>query len=121
MLAVVLGAGLASFYLIPTVYETPWVTIDQVLAPGLRPQDNFLFATIPDAEHNQFNRFVSMIAAIEIVVLILVIWQSRGLCSGKKSWRLLAAWRCFALVMISITNRSGCTSALSSCPALVIA
>jgi hypothetical protein len=106
MVAVVLGAGLASFYLIPTIYETRWINIDQVLAPGLRPQDNFLFATISDAEHNQFNLFVSTVAAVEIVLLILVIWQSRGWRSRERNrWRLLAVWGgASALVMISTTN-----------------
>ena len=61
--------------------ETRWVNIDQVLAPGLRPQDNFLFTKIPDAEHNQFNLLVSTVAAVEIEILLLAIWYSQR-------WRL---------------------------------
>ena len=44
--AVVLGAGLASFYVIPAAHEEKWVNIAQVLAPGLRPQDNFFFTFV---------------------------------------------------------------------------
>src|SRR5436305_14765715 len=76
-LAVILGAGLASFYLIPAIYEEKWVNIREVLAPGVRPQDNFLFTTIADAEHNQFNRMVSVVAAVEIVAIVGVVWLSR--------------------------------------------
>ena len=38
------------------------MNIGEVLAPGARPQDNFLFTTITDAEHNRFNLLVSVIA-----------------------------------------------------------
>jgi hypothetical protein len=105
-IAVVLGAGLASFYLVPTVFETRWVNIGQVLAPGLRPQDNFLFTKIPDPEHNQFNLFVSTIAAVEIGVMVLAIWLSRSWRSKRRDpWWLLAGWGSAAvLIMISVTN-----------------
>ena len=105
-LAVLLGAGLASFYLIPTVYETGWVNINEVLAPGLRPQDNFLFTNIPDAEHNSFNLLVSTVAAFEIGVLLLAIWGSRNWRSQERNrWLLLTCWgAAAALIMISITN-----------------
>ena len=67
--AVVLGAALAAFYILPAAYEEKWVDIAQVLAPGVRPQDNFLFTTINDADHNRFNLLVSLVAATEMVVL----------------------------------------------------
>ena len=72
-----LGAGLASFYLIPAVYETRWVNIGEVLSPGVRPQDNFLFTIIADPDHNRFNLLVSTVALAEIGVLALAIWVSR--------------------------------------------
>jgi hypothetical protein len=105
-IAVALGAGLAAFYLVPTVYETRWVNIDQVLAPGLRPQDNFLFTNIPDPEHNQFNLLVSTVAAAEIGMLVLAIWLARGWRSESRNrWLLLTFWGgAAAFVMISLTN-----------------
>jgi len=76
-LAMLLGAGLASFYLIPAIYEQPWINLSQLLAPGVRPQDNFLFTTIADPDHNRFNLLVSTIAIAEIGVLAFAIWFSR--------------------------------------------
>jgi len=67
--AVVLGAALAAFYILPAAYEEKWVDIAQVLSPGVRPQDNFLFTTINDADHNRFNLLVSLVATAELVVL----------------------------------------------------
>ena len=76
-IAMLLGAGLASFYLVPAIYEQPWVNIAQVLSPGVRPQDNFLFTVIADPDHNRFNLLVSLIALAEIVALALAMWYSR--------------------------------------------
>ena len=82
-IAIVLGAGLASFYLLPTIYEQKWIDLSQVMSPGVRPQDNFLFTRTPDADHNRFNLLVSILAASEIGALALAIlisrsWQSKG-------------------------------------------
>src|SRR5258708_36394236 len=76
-LATALGAGLASFYLLPAIYEQGWINLNEVLSPGVRPQDNFLFTTIPDPDHNRFNLLVSTIALAEIGVLVFAIWFSR--------------------------------------------
>jgi 6-pyruvoyl-tetrahydropterin synthase related domain len=67
--AFLLGLGLASFYLLPVLHEQKWVSLDQVLAPGIRPQDNFLFIPTADADHNRFNWLVSAVAAGQIIVL----------------------------------------------------
>src|ERR1700688_2942212 len=76
-LAVALGAGLASFYLLPAIYEQGWINLSEVLSPGVRPQDNFIFTTIADPDHNRFNLLVSTIALAEIGVLVFAIWFSR--------------------------------------------
>ena len=83
-LAMVLGVGLASFYLLPAIYEQGWINIREVLSPGVRPQDNFLFTTLPDPDHNRFNLLVSTVAVVEIGVLAFAIWFSRR-------WRVKAA------------------------------
>lgn len=76
-LAMLLGVGLASFYLLPAIYERGWIDVGQVLSPGVRPQDNFLFTTLPDPDHHHFNLLVSTVAVVEIGILALAIWFSR--------------------------------------------
>jgi hypothetical protein len=101
--AVVLGAGLASFYLIPAAYEEKWVNIAEVLAPGLRPQDNFLFTATNDTDHNRFNLMVSLVGAAELMVLAAALYLSRRF-RNKPIWWLLAAWgSAAAVLMLPIT------------------
>jgi hypothetical protein len=103
--AVVLGAGLASFYVIPAAHEEKWVNIAQVLAPGLRPQDNFFFTFSNDLDHNRFNMLVSLVGVAEILLLATAIFLA-GRCRGEHRtvWWLLAAWGTAAtLLMLPIT------------------
>jgi XTP/dITP diphosphohydrolase len=72
-----LGAAVAAFYILPAAYEEKWINIAQVLSPGVRPQDNFLFTTISDPDHNRFNRLVSLVAAAELIVLAITASFSR--------------------------------------------
>jgi hypothetical protein len=106
--AVVLGAGLASFYLIPAIYEQKWIDVSQVLSPGVRPQDNFLFTIFPDADHNHFNFLVSTLAIVEIAVLILAIVLSRRgrmLADHRRPWVLISAWGLgCAILMFPVSN-----------------
>ncbi|MFI5114610.1 MAG: 6-pyruvoyl-tetrahydropterin synthase-related protein [Terriglobales bacterium] len=105
-LALMLGAGLASFYLVPAIYEQTWVNIGEVLSPGVRPQDNFLFTTIADPDHNRFNLLVSAIAAAEIGAAAIAVWFSRRSREKQRTlWILLSAWTgSTVLIMLSITN-----------------
>ena len=73
-LAMAIGAGLASFYLLPAIYEQPWINLSAVLSPGVRPQDNFLFTILADEDHNRFNLLLSIVALAEIGVLAGAIW-----------------------------------------------
>src|SRR5437879_4493497 len=65
---IALGFGFAAFYLIPAIYEQRWVNISGALGAGLKPAENFLFATTSDAEHDAFNRIASQLA------VLLVVW-----------------------------------------------
>jgi hypothetical protein len=127
-LAMCLAAGLASFYLLPAIYEQGWVNLSEVLSPGVRPQDNFIFTTVADPNHNRFNLLVSTIATAEFGVLALAIWFARrgrakragaavtsadGSVAGsavaidlyQARWLLLSAWGAgSALLMLSASN-----------------
>jgi hypothetical protein len=132
--ATLLGAGLASFYLVPAISEQSWINIGEVLSPGVRPQDNFLFTMIADPDHNRFNLLVSVVALAEIGVLVLAIWFSKrkesnhvataapstsaglapdcpesriatGITPDHRPWLLLSGWGiASALLMLSISN-----------------
>jgi hypothetical protein len=107
-----LGAGLASFYLVPAIYEQGWVNLSQVLSPGVRPQDNFLFTTIADPDHNRFNLLVSTVALAEIGVLALAVWFSRrwpkkrvGTAATQRPWMLFSAWGAASVIlMLPVSN-----------------
>ena len=125
-LAMLMGAGLASFYLLPAIYEQGWINLSEVLSPGVRPQENFLFTTIADPDHNRFNLLVSTVALAEIGVLAFAIWFSRhwrkrsvaaaalgcpiapsatGVAAYHSPWMPLSAWGAVsALLMLPVSN-----------------
>jgi hypothetical protein len=123
-LAMLLGAGIASFYLLPAIYEQGWINLSEVLSPGVRPQDNFLFTTIGDPDHNRFNLLVSTVALAEISALALAIWfssrwknveraapgcpvaRSTTVASADQSpWMVVSAWgAACAVLMLSLSN-----------------
>ena len=108
--AVAIGMALAGFYTVPAAYEQKWVNIDQVLSPGLRPQDNFLFTFTNDADHNRFNLLISITAVTEIVAIGAAIALSGvpkalakragRLTSWKEFWWPVAAWGAVASALM---------------------
>ena len=119
-LAIFVGACLASFYLLPAIYERSWVNISQVMSPGVRPQDNFLFTHLADPDHNRFNLLISIVTIAEILVLagaVCGLTRARMLRAatlstgaehfpvGETPWILLSFWASGGvLLMFSITN-----------------
>lgn len=102
-LAVALGAMLAGFFLLPAYHQKTWVNIGQVLAPGVRPQDGFLFTNTADPDHNRFNLLVSIVAVSQFLILAGAFVLSRS-WRKDRLWRYLLAWSTFsALLMFSFT------------------
>jgi 6-pyruvoyl-tetrahydropterin synthase related domain len=98
-LSAVLGVALAGIYLVPVFHQQHWVNISQVLAPGVRPVDNFLFTTTSDPDHNQFNRLASVIASSEIVIVAgLLFWSRRW--RNAMLWQLMLVWGVFCSVLM---------------------
>jgi hypothetical protein len=105
-LAVLLGAALAAFFLLPAAYERRWVNIAEVLSAGVRPQDNFLFVKIDDADHNRFNLLVSLVASAEMIVLAMAAFFSRSWRRQQpRAWWTLFGWALLAgLLNFSFTS-----------------
>jgi hypothetical protein len=102
-LAAVLGAMLAGFYLLPAYYQQSWVNIGQVLAPGVRPADNFLFTKTEDLDHNRFNLLVSIVAVSQLAAIAVAVLLSRSF-RRHKLWPVLLVWSVLcAVLMLKIT------------------
>jgi len=100
VLAVLLGAGLAAFFLVPAAYEQKWVNIAEVLSPGVRPQDNFLFLNTDDPDHNRFNLMISMVASAEVILLAFAAFFSRPWRHRLPSaWWTLLGWALLAALL----------------------
>ncbi len=99
-LAAALGAALAGFYLAVVVHESSWVHISQVLAPGVSPQENFLFASTNDADHDRFNLLVTIIAVAQLAALGLSLLLVRRLRTQKLWWMLLA-WAALCAILMT--------------------
>jgi len=99
-----LGTAIAAFYIVPAFYEQKWIDIAQVLSPGVRPEDNFLFTTTADPDHNHFNRLISLLVAAELAVLAVTLFISRVRRQEQQPWWILLVWTCAsALLMFSVS------------------
>lgn len=101
--AVALGAMLVGFFLLPAYHQQSWVNIGQVLAPGVRPEDSFLFTKTSDSDHNRFNLLVSIVAVSQFAVLAsaFIFFSS---WRRHRVWRPLLTWSAMsALLMFSLT------------------
>jgi hypothetical protein len=104
--AVLLGAALAAFYLLPAVYEQKWVTIAEAVSAGSRPADNFLFTHTTEADHDAFNRVISWVALAEIMLTVAAAWAARSWRGRNRDlWDSLAIWAAAcAVLMLSVTT-----------------
>jgi 6-pyruvoyl-tetrahydropterin synthase related domain len=100
VIAILLGAALAAFFLVPAAYERKWVNIAEVLSPGVRPQDNFLFVNINDIDHNRFNLLVSLVASAEMILLAIAAFFSRPWRHREpRAWWMLFGWAILAALL----------------------
>ena len=100
---IALGMGTAAIYVVPVLHQRDWVSLPQVLSPGMRALENFLFTVTRDEDHNRFNRIVSVVALWEIVILALCLWIARRR-TQTGLWQAMLLWSavCSAL-MVSFT------------------
>jgi len=98
--AALMGAALAAFYLLPAIYEQRWVNIAEAVSAGSRPQDNFLFAHTGDADHDAFNRVVSMVAVFEVAVCLLAGAMARRSFRSSFERGALLIWAAVCAVLL---------------------
>ncbi|HMH08744.1 MAG TPA: 6-pyruvoyl-tetrahydropterin synthase-related protein [Terriglobales bacterium] len=99
--ALLLGFALAAFYLVPAACEQKWVEIAQVLSPGVRPQDNFLFTFMDDQDHNRFNLLISLVATAQIILVAASGFMSRRWrIRAREAWWTSVAWGGAATVLM---------------------
>ena len=72
--SLILGLGLASFYIVPAAYERRWVDITRAIGPGMRIQDSFLFGHTGESFHDQVLRTASLIFVTMIVAIYISVW-----------------------------------------------
>jgi hypothetical protein len=79
-ITLILGLGLASFYIVPAAYERRWVDIARAIGSGMRIEDSFLFGHTGESFHDMVLRtaswiFVTMLATIAIAAS--VAWKRK--------------------------------------------
>ena len=104
--AVLLGAALASFYLLPAIYEQRWVNIAQAVSAGSRPLDNFLFVHTTDLDHDKFNRVISWVAIAELLLTTIGAWAAwKWRRVGRGLWISMVIWAtACVLLMLPVSN-----------------
>ena len=99
--AIAMGLLLASFYIVPVLYEKSWITVTQFLSAGVRPSENFLFTRIGEPEHDSFLRGLSWLAVAEVLATAVGAWAAvRWRGRGVKLWWPLVILAGVALVMM---------------------
>lgn len=68
-MALGLGLGLATFYILPVALEQHWIQSEDAFATGYDIRANFLFNRSGDADQVAFNRLVSELACAEMMLL----------------------------------------------------
>jgi hypothetical protein len=99
--AITLGLALASFFIVPALYERNWVMLGQLLPASLRPQENFLFAANGSFQHDHFLRMLSWLALAEVSMTALAMLAARRWrMQNPKLWWSLAVSIAFAFVLM---------------------
>jgi hypothetical protein len=95
----VLGLGLAAFYIVPAAFQQRWVQIERAITPGMRVEDSFLFAHTANAFHDQVLRTASWILVVEFAgacVAAYLAWKKRA---GGSARIVLTAMLPFILLL----------------------
>ena len=107
--AMLLGFLLAGFYILPAAFEQGWVNIAEALSSGLRPEQNFLFTSTDDPDHNLFNLLISTIATALLAVTggAAIVAHRRDDAQYQETrklwWAALALWAASVALMLPVS------------------
>jgi hypothetical protein len=96
----IVGLGLAAFYILPAAYERRYVQIAMAIIPNMRIQDNYLFHHTGDIPHDQVLHTASLIAIILIALTVAAIIISYLTPNSEQRSKLLKP---LAILTIAIT------------------
>jgi hypothetical protein len=103
-IGMVLGIGLAAFYIVPAAFQQSWVNILGIFGSGLTPRENFLFSVATDPPHTYFNFLVSGIALEQVALLAFAFpfaWKAQRKAATRALWlAAVSAIGFFAAVMM---------------------
>jgi hypothetical protein len=108
----VLGLGMAAFYVLPAAYERKYVQIAMAIIPNMRFQDNFLFGHTGDAPHDAVLRTASWIAvsmlsaAMVVLGMVVLVRMRRGVGALRIEASVLALVVVAAVVGLMLTPLS---------------
>ena len=105
-IAIAMGLLLASFYIVPVLYEKSWITVAQFLSAGVRPVENFLFTRTGEPGHDSFLRRLSWLAAGEVIATfvgaaVAMRWRGRN---PRLWWSLVIPAIVALLLMLPVTS-----------------
>jgi hypothetical protein len=101
-LAVACGFSLAAFYILPAAHQRAWVQINQVLADGLRPEQNFLFSRATSmAVNTDFNLKISCVVLLMgLLVAVAAVHFAKSLAIPRLHYWLLLALGAMSFFMM---------------------
>ncbi|MGA3295377.1 MAG: 6-pyruvoyl-tetrahydropterin synthase-related protein [Candidatus Acidiferrales bacterium] len=101
----ILGFGLAAFYILPAAWEQRWVQIGLIASDELHPSQNFLFAHANDPDFVAFNWKVSAVAiGLMCITAVAVALSARRRRELREVWWILVGLAAAsALLMFPLT------------------
>jgi hypothetical protein len=102
---IVLGLGLAAFYIVPAAYEQRWVQIERAIGPEMRVEDSFLFTRTADAFHNHVLRTASWIFLAEFSLATMAAYLAwKRPADGRPRMVLSGLLPVFLLLQLPISD-----------------
>ncbi len=99
--AMVIGFGLAAFYILPAAYEQRWVQISQVVSGNYHLDKNFLYTRSMDPDFVLFNWKVSTVALVAMLLTgVAAVFSARKRREHRAQWWMLVMLAAASIFMM---------------------